>query len=55
MLGKLTVSEGQTLMLESSLPLSLSESCLFQIKSVLVAEISCIKLSEVFCQGVFML
>lgn len=55
MLGNLTVKEEHMLMLKSSLSVSLDESCLFQIKSVLVAKIIHINLSEVVCRGVFML
>ena len=55
MLGNLTVKEEHMLILKSSLSVSLGESCLFQIKSVLVAKIIHIKLSEVVCHGVFML
>lgn len=55
MLRKLTVKEGLVLMLKSNLFTSLGEYCFFQIKSVLVTKIRCIKLSEVVGQGAFML
>jgi len=52
---KTTVKEGHVLMLKSNLSTCLGESCLFQIDMVLVTQTSCMKLSEVVCQRVFML